>query len=193
MGLDLTYESEEAKFTHRFSHADWATIDALRAHLPNEVAVCFDIPELGESVRISKLALKHAAYAIDSFLADNAQMLPATYQFKLERLPGPGSSADHFTTGGTSGLRLPNDPDHVYWIHAGLNELLLGKMAIGADGKGSVVEERDMRNETELMTESAGKVQFRRRAAKTTLRRALKHIAAFADKVVSEELTKMVG
>lgn len=193
MGLDFTYDADGAGFTHRFSHADWDTIEALRAHLPEQVGICFDVPELGESVRIKTAALKQSAVEIDHFLADNAQILPATYQFKLERFPVPGVPAGGFDTGGISGLRLPNDPDHYYGIRAGLNKLQLRKMAVGPDGKGVIVEERDMRNETELLTESAGKVQFRRRAAKTTLRRALRDIAAFADRVVSEEVTKVVG
>ena len=193
MGLDLTYDADGATFTHRFSHADWDTIEALRAHLPEQVGVCFDVPELGESVQIKTAVLKQPALDIDRFLADNAQLLPATYQFKLERFPVPGVPAGGFDTGGISGLRLPNDPDHFYWIQAGLNELRLKKMAVGPDGKGVIVEDRDMRNETELLTESAGKVQFRRRAAKTTLRRALREIAAFADSVRSDELTKVVG
>ncbi|MCC6580269.1 MAG: hypothetical protein IT440_07485 [Phycisphaeraceae bacterium] len=193
MGLDLTYDADGATFTHRFSHADWYMIEALRAHLPEQVGICFDVPELGELVRIKTAALKQSALEIDRFLAGNAQILPATYQFKLERFPVPGVPAGGFVIGGISGLHLPNDPDHVYCIDAGLNELRLKKMAVGAVGKGVIVDDRDMRNETELVTESAGKVQFRRRAAKTTLRRALREIAAYADCVASDELTKVVG
>ncbi len=193
MGLDLNYAADGADFTHRFSHTDWDTIEALRPHLPTEVHICFDVPELGEPVRVKSISLKDSALAIDRFLADNAQMLPATYQYKLERFLVPGWPAGGFDTGGISGLRLPNDPDHFYSLWGGLNKLLLKKMAVGSDGKGVIVEERDLRNETELLTENAGRVQFRRRAAKTTLRRALREIAAFADSVISVELTKIVG
>jgi hypothetical protein len=193
MGLDLTYDANGATFTHRFSQADWATIEALRAHLPKEVEVCFDVQEPGEAVRIKTAALKESAAAIDRFLADNAHLLPATYQFKLERFPVPGVPVGGFDTGGISGLRLPGDQDHFYWIQAGLNECVLKKMAVGLDGRGVIVEERDLRGESELLTESAGKVQFRRRAAKTTLRRALREIAAFADGVAAMEMTKIVG
>jgi hypothetical protein len=193
MGLDLTYDADGATFTHRFSHADWDTIEALRAHVPEQVAVCFDVGELGEPVQIKTAALKQSALDIDRFLADNAQLLPATYQFKLERFPVAGVPVGGFDTGGISGLRVPNEPDHRYWIDAGLNKLVVTKIAIGADGKGVIEEKRDMRNETELITDDAGKVQFRRRAAKTTLRRALRDIAAFADRAASEEVTKIVG
>ncbi len=78
-------------------------------------------------------------------------------------------------------------------ITSGLNVCELQKLGIGADGNGVVVEKRDLRGQTELMTEPAGLVQFRRRAAKTTLRRALREIAAFADSVTCVELTKIVG
>jgi hypothetical protein len=193
MGLDLTYDADGATFTHRFSHADWRTIEALRAHLPEQVAVCFDVQELGDPVRVKTTALTHSALDMDRFLADNAQLLPATYQFKLERIPVPGMMVGGFDTGGISGLLVPNEPEHRYWIDAGLNKLIVTKVAVGADGRSVVVEKRDMRNETELITEDAGKVQFRRRAAKTTLRRALRDIAAFTDRVASEEVTKTVG
>src|SRR5262245_11438969 len=123
MGLDLTYDADGVTFTHRFSPTDWDTIEALRAHLPNEVGLCFDVAELGEPVRITTSALKESALAIDRFLVTNARVLPATYQFKLERFPVPGVPAGGFRTGGISGLRLPNDLDHFYWIEAGLNEL----------------------------------------------------------------------
>jgi hypothetical protein len=193
MGLDLTYDADGVIFTHRFSRADWQTIEALRSHRPAEVGTCFDVPELGRSVQIGTAALKDAALAVDRFLSENAHLLPASYQFRLERFPVPGMPAGEFDTGGFSGLRLPNDPDHVYSIQAGLNELVLKKTARGADGWGVTVEVRDLRGESELVTENAGRVQFRRRAAKTTLRRALREIAAFADCVVSEKLTKVVG
>jgi hypothetical protein len=193
MGLDLTYNSGDSTFTCRFSHADWETIEALRAYLPSEVEVCFDVKEFGEPVPIKSAALKESALALDRFLADNKHLLPATYQFKLERYPISGIPGERFETGFRSGLRVPNDPGHWYGIQAGLNRLVLTKMAIGPDGKGVIVEERDLRNEKELVTEDAGRIQFRRRAAKTTLRRTLREIAAFADKVSSDDVTKIVG
>jgi hypothetical protein len=193
VGLDLTYRTEGASFGHRFSHADWAAIEALRAHLPADVAVCFDTPDFGAPVRIKTVALKQSTLALDRFLGDNAQLLPATYQFKLERFPVPGVPAGDFDTGGISGLQLPGDPDHFYRLSAGLNECVLKKMGCGSDGRGVIVEERDLRGCTELPTENAGIIQIRRRAAKTTLRRALRDIAAFAERVSSPELTKIVG
>lgn len=193
MGLDLTYDADGVTFTHRFSHADWDTIEALRAHLPGQVGVCFDVPELGASVQIKTAALKQSALEIDLFLADNAKLLPATYQYKLERFPVPGVPVGGFNTGGAGGIRLAHDPDHFYYIEAGLNHLRLIKQAAGPDGKGVVVEDRDIRNEKELLTETYGKIQFRRRAAKTTLRRALRDITAFTDRVASDELTKVIG
>jgi hypothetical protein len=193
MGLDLTYDADGAAFTHRFSHADWDSIESLQAHLSDQIGICFGISELGQSVRIKTAVLKQSALEIDRFLADNTHLLPATHQFKLERFPVSGVPSGGFVTGGISGLRLPDDIDHVYWIDAGLNRLVMTKVAVGFDGKGIIVEARDMRNEIELITADAGRVQFRRRAVKTTLRRALRKIAAFADRIGSEEVTKTIG
>jgi hypothetical protein len=192
MGLDLTYDADGATFTQKFSQSEWAEIEALRAHLPDEIGVCFYVQELGESVRIKTIALKESAVAIDQFLAKNAQLLPATYEYKLGHIMD-GTPMRFFNGGGFSGLRLPGDPDHWYSIRTGLNECTLTKMKKGPDGKGVLVEKRDLRGETELLTENFGKVQFRRRAAKTTLRLALREIAAFAERIDSAELTKTVG
>lgn len=193
MGLDLTYDADGTAFTHRFSHADWDTIDAMRAHLPNEIDICFEVPELGTPVRIKAADLRESARMIDRYLSENVNLLPATYQFKLERFPVPGVPTGGFDTGGISALRLPDDPHHFYTLWSGLNKCKLDKIAMGADGTGKIVEERDLRGETVLITENAGKVTLRRRAAKTTLRLALREIVAFADRIGSVELTKVVG
>ena len=193
MGLDLTYDADGTRFTRRFSPADWDTIEVLTQHLPKEIAICFDVPNFGEPVRIQTAALREAAHFLDSFLAENTHLLPATYQFKLERFPVPGVPPGGFETGGISGLRLPGDTVHFYAITSGLNVCELQKMGIAADGNGAILEKRDLRAHTELMTENAGLVKFRRRAAKPTLRRALREIAAFTDSVTCVELTKIVG
>ena len=46
MGLDLTYDLDGATFTHRFSHADWDTIEALRA--PRGAVSAFGLQPAGE-------------------------------------------------------------------------------------------------------------------------------------------------
>jgi hypothetical protein len=193
MGVDLNYSAVGASFTHRFSHADWSTIDALRTHLPSEIAVVFDVLELGLAVEIETAALKESSLAIERFLGEHSQLLPATYQYKMERFPVPGVPAGGFDTGGFSGLQLPGDPHHFYSINAGLDKCVLEKMAIGSDGRGVIVEKRDLRGETELITENAGRILIRRRAAKSTLRRALREIATFAGGVASAKLMKIIG
>ena len=70
---------------------------------------------------IATPSLRRSASAIDQFLAANAHVLPATYQFKLERFPVAGVPQGSFGSGGSSGFRLPGDADHWYMIKAGLN------------------------------------------------------------------------
>ena len=74
---------------------------------------------------IATPSLRRSASAIDEFLAANAHVLPATYQFKLERFPVAGVPQGSFGSGGSSGFRLPGDADHWYMIKAGLNECTL--------------------------------------------------------------------
>lgn len=192
MGLDLIYDADGTVLTHRFSQADWETISALRSHLPTEIDICFGVEDFGEPVRIRRGALKESASAIDRFLAANADLLPATYQFKLERHPVEGVPPGGFSSGGLGGIRLPNDADHVYSLWSGLNKLTLKKTAIGLDGNGEDVEERDLRGETEIVTESCGTIRFRRRAERTTLRRALRDIAVFAEDVTARRVAKTI-
>ena len=70
---------------------------------------------------IATPSLRRLASAIDQFLAANAHVLPATYQFKLERFPVAGVPPGGFGSDGFSGFRLPGDADHWYMIKAGLN------------------------------------------------------------------------
>jgi hypothetical protein len=70
---------------------------------------------------IATPSLRRSASAIDQFLAANALVLPATYQFKLERFPVAGVPPGGFGSDGFSGFRLPGDADHWYMIKAGLN------------------------------------------------------------------------
>lgn len=80
-----------------------------------------------------------------------------------------------------------------YAIWAGLNECRLDKMAVRPDGTGEVVERRDLRGATELMTANCGRVRIRKRKAKTQLRKRLAEVRAFLESVPGGEVTKVLG
>jgi hypothetical protein len=196
MGLDLIYKAGERDFSIRFSMADWQTIEALKQHLPAAVSACFEVEALGEPVRVPLAALRQSTDEIDAFLAEHPEMLPYTYQFKAEYMQVGDqrlSFGGGFDTGGMSGFQLPGDGNHWYTIWAGLNELRLEKMAKMPDGSGKVVERRDLRGEKELMTSNSGRVEFRKRRAKTSLRQGLRQIRSFLADRTESEIIKIVS
>jgi hypothetical protein len=199
MGLDLLYLCGDREFSIRFSIADWETIEELRCHVPDAVAVMVDVPNLGEEVTVPLDALRQAVEEIDSLLRDRPELLPYTYQFKCEYIRvGPAEHhqyirKDRFDTGGLSGFRLPGDDEHRYAIFAGLNKLELTKMAVQPDGTGKIVEVRDIRGLRELQTADHGLMQFRRRRAKSSLRRGLGEIREFLSSVGGPDVVKVVS
>lgn len=195
MGLDLTYQADGQEFGIRFSHADWDCIGQLKVHLPDAIADCFEVANLGEPVVVARNSLCRAIEEIDALLKDRPDLLPFTYQYKPEYLQCGTNRLNiefDFDTGG-SGIQMPGDEEGRYMIWAGLNELLLKKFLSPPDGLGTVVEVRDLRGESELMTLNCGLIRFRKLRAKSSLRRGLKGMREFLSGIRADEVTKVVG
>ena len=167
MGLDLNYSCGDREFSIRLGKADWDTFDRLRGPLPEAVRDLVDVRQLGEETVLPLLRLRAALDQIDNYVRDHSDLLPYTYEFKCDYIPvGPPEEGkiwemDHFSSGGQSGFRLPGDELHCYCIWAGFDECRLEKMAIGPDGRGKIVEVRDIRGESEIQTANCGLVQIR--------------------------------
>lgn len=183
MGLDLIYRCQGRETTSRFPMADWDTLSRLREPLPGEVAAMADVPGFGEEEVVPLDELKDAIGRLDGYLRDHADLLPHTYEFRCEYiLAGPERyEGGGFSTGGMSGLQLPEDGDHRYAIRAGLDECRLDRMALLPDGTGRVVETRDLRGEEGFETVNCGRVRIRKRRAKSSLRAGLAKIREFLD------------
>jgi hypothetical protein len=194
MGLDLIYRCNGEEFIHRFSMSDWDTLDAVRQICPEAVAKMADVPELGAEVCVPLSDLNSAIEQIDGLLRDQPDLLPYTYQTAHEMSFNDGQTVRFgFSTGGIGGIRLPGDEDHWYFIRAGLNECRLEKMGMQPDGTVRVVEERDLRGERELQTANFGRIQIRRRRAKSTLRKGVAEIRGFlAKQPEGAEVSKVV-
>lgn len=196
MGIDLKYRADDREFGIRFSHADWDTIEHLKAYLPAAVADCFEVANLGEPVVVALAALCSSIEQIDTLLKDRPDLLPLTYQFKPEYLQCGTNRLDikfDFGTGGQSGIQLPGDEEHSYSIWAGLNELRLEKLLFPPGEWGKVVDVRDLRGESELMTSNCGLIRFRKRRAKSGLRRGLKEMGEFLSGIRATKVTKILG
>jgi hypothetical protein len=192
MGQDLTYQAGNDKYEYRISRADWELTQSLREYLPDEVDALFTVAELGDEVSVSTSVLRTAVEKVLVFLAENKKVLPYTYQFKLEIPPDPRMGTG-FGTGGMSGIRMTGDEEHYYYIKAGLNICRLEKLGIGPDGRGIVVEKRDIRDEKELSTSNLGRIQIRRTRAKADLVKELPEIQRFLQQVTSAEVIKSVN
>ena len=192
MGQDLTYRCDDAVYEYRISHADWELIQSLRGHLPDEIEALFVVPSVGGPVRVPTPTLRSALDAVMAFIAGNKDVLPYTYQFKVETPPDPRMTPG-FGTGGMSGIRLPGDADRSYTLRAGLNECRLEKLAVDPDGRPYYELERDLRGERELPTSNLGKIAIRRTRAKADLVRALPKIQQFLRGINSPDVSKCVG
>ena len=192
MGQDLTYQADDAIYEYRISRADWHLIQALREHLPEEVEALFIVPAMGEPLHVATTVLRSAADTVLAFVTRSRDVLPYTYQFKLE-FPSDPRMTPGFSTGGMSGMRLPGDSEHYYAIRAGLNECRLEKWGIGPDGRGCKIDERDLRGEREFLSANMGNITIRRTRAKADLVKALSEIQRFLQRVSSLEVVKSVG
>ena len=191
MGIDLTYKAGEKEFCIRLSMSDWQTIAEVNRHLPAAVATCFEVPDFGQPAVIPRATLRDSAAQIETLLVEHPELLPHTYQYKLEFMQQGDKRIVlpfNFDTGGVSGVRLPGDDQHWYSILAGLNKLLLEKRTTN-----EVVEVRDLRGESELSTANMGCIQFRKRRAKTNLRKCLGEILAFLNTIDECQVTKVLG
>jgi hypothetical protein len=154
------------------------------------------VKEFGEPKTVSLATLRTSIEQIDGLLRDHPDLLPHRYQFKFEYFEDNGFRwipfGGEFDTGAISGLR-PSGDEHVYVIRAGLNELTLTKCAILPDGRGTPVERRDIRGENKLLTTNCGIVRFRRRRAKSSLRRGLREIREFLATLNVPDVIKIVG
>ena len=150
-----------------------------------------DVPDTEESVPVKVPALNSAVLQIQSIMRSNKELLPCTYQFARELHPSP-LNCGVYSTGGNSGIRVVGDDVHYYSLHAGFDECVLTKMAVKR-GRGVVVETKDIRGTTELMTSNMGKISIRKSRARTDVTKLLKDLVAFLETVDQKTIQKTFG
>ena len=155
VGQDLRYIAGDSEIERRITLADWKLIDELQKHLPDETETVFMVPDLGEDVVESVENLREAAAKLTEFIDNHADVLPYTYAYRCERIPGYPGVAVGYSSGGLSGIRLPGDADHFYFLRAGLDECSLERWGVSADGKGFPIDRQDLRQQ-EQKPPSAG-------------------------------------
>jgi hypothetical protein len=192
MGSDLSFKVGQKTFSRRISHSVWDTLKTLRAIAPKEVSILLDVPDAEDTV-VEKVAdLRSAVDVLTQVLRERKELLPATYEAAKSEHPMP-FNAGVFSTGATGGIRLIGDDTHVYVLHTGFDKCLLERMVIRADGTGLVVERRDIRGETELLTQNWGRISIREVRARTDATRLLGGLRKFLKTLDSEEVEKSYG
>ena len=186
MGMDLTFSVATRSFSRRISRADWELLNTLRAFAPSEVALLCDVPDLGATVEVVGADLLRACEILLRVMEANAKVMPHTYQFSRE------PHIKMFSTGGTSGLRFPGDHKYFYFLHAGFNECILQRWGVKR-GLGVMLETRDIRDLSELVTSNMGTIRIRKTRAKTDLKRMLVELKAFLSVLDVPMITKCFG
>jgi hypothetical protein len=196
MGIDLVYVGDGRESRTRFSMAEWDTLQQVEPLLPEAMATVVGDAELGETVSVPLNGLRAAIAQVIGLLSSQGNLLPFTYTFKAEYLLLNGQRFpfdDEFVTGMRSGLELPGDPGHRYAIHAGLDECWLTKLAVGPDGRGRVVERRDLRSDQEIHTVTCGRIRIQKRRDHAGLRAEFAKISEFLESLAGPEVTRIVG
>jgi hypothetical protein len=192
MGLDLVYSSGRAKRSIRFTDAEWACIDRLRAVAQAPVDTLFNVPDFGRAVPVPAEELAGAVDAVLQLLRDRPDVQPATYQWRAEFLPGSTQPDGTWNGGAMSGLRLPGDRDHFYMLRVGPDQCELEKMAVGEDGRGVSVGREDLRGRDHVQTETVGRVDLRRRTAGAGLRKKLDEPRGFFAGLRGQRVSKVL-
>src|ERR1700722_12854576 len=91
MGIDLTYEAGGNRFDIRFPPSDWHTIEKLREHLPDAISTCFDTSEFGEGAPVELEKLRASVAELLSLLETRSDLLPYSYQFKVDYFERDGT------------------------------------------------------------------------------------------------------
>jgi hypothetical protein len=179
MALDLVYCSGDAEYSVRFTDAEWACIERYRTVAPDSIDTLFNTDAFGQPVPVLADELAEATAALLGLLKERPDLQPMAYQMRNERLPNSDQPDRTWQGGAVSGLRLPVDPDHFYMIRVGANTCQLTKVAVGPDGRGIILGTEDLRGQTQIQTETVGRVDFRARPAGAGLRKRLVAMGEF--------------
>jgi hypothetical protein len=186
MGMDLTFRAGKRSFSRRISRADWELLKTLRTFASSEVALLCDVPDMDTTLYVVRAELLTACAHLLRVIQENTKSLPHTYQFSRE------PHIKMFSTGGKSGLQFPGDDKYFYSVQAGFNECTLERWGVKR-GLGVMLETRDIRDLSELVTSNMGTIRIRKTRAKTDVKRMLVDLVVFLNELDAQEITKCMG
>lgn len=195
MGVVVEYfcgKGGKDRFIWKPSSADWDTISALKRRLLPEMKALFGVEELGERTRTPTEEMRRAVRAALELIEKEPEALPKLFEFKLGKELMPGIKPE-FTPGSMSGLRLPNDEGHFCTIEAGLEVCRLEQHGVGADGRGELIGEADLREVEAFETTNLGVIEIRSRPAGLAIKKDFRAIEKYLKGCTGNVVTRVLA
>jgi hypothetical protein len=188
MGLDLSYVTQKDRIDVRPSKTDWDILMYMGKSYPEQVELVCGVDDFGSPRQESRHALLEAIEVIMYRLDAEADKLPYVYVYRFVGGILDGQSG----SGMTSGLQIGRDGFY-YSIQGGLAECWMIKQAVGADGRGTDVERRDVRDVRSIHTDNLGEIVITRKKKASTLKEILQQLKNFLARSSDESVTKIMG
>jgi hypothetical protein len=159
--------------------------------LPGEVAVVCHNGTARRPAKATRDELVTAARVVLARLDADPGLL---FRYTVTDEAEAKSTAGHFSRGGGfSGIRFADTPpERSYAVKCGPGHCDLEEIAIGADGRGSVVTITDLRPHPAVETANMGVLKLHRRASKTKLRTELVALLAALEGWVAGPVEKVL-
>jgi hypothetical protein len=191
--MRVVYRSGDAEHVHETDSAGGRILGIIARVLPREVAAIAHNGTRRHPVKTSRDELMSALPAVLARIEADPGLLLG-YAVSVEA-HGDQSPVGSFARGsGLSGIRLPDAPsDRVYALWCGPGRCDLEELAIGADGRGTVVGVADVRGGNELRTENMGRIRIHRRPLRTRIVQELGRMLAAVRGWPPGEVCKFAG
>jgi hypothetical protein len=188
MALDLSYIAADDQLNLRLSQVDWDTFKLLGKSCPNEIEILTGVEDFGEPRAEKRAELLRAVQVVSETLANESDAIPYTYGYSFVGGMFDGDSG----SGGTGGIQIGGD-GFFYYIEGGVGQCVLEKHGIGPDGKGVVIERKDVRHLKSLKTDNLGEIKIWRKKKANRLEKSLTELKKFLLRNPDETITKILG
>jgi hypothetical protein len=188
MGLDLSFQTADEELSIRLSNTDWQIFGMLGKGYRMEVDAIAGVDDFGEPRIVGRLDLLHAVEVMLGRMESETDLIPYVYGHTIRE----GLAAGVSGTGTIGGIRIGGD-GFSYALIGGLGRCILEKWGAGPDGKGILIEKRDIRQEKSIKSDNYGTIEITRKKKSTSLKKALVELKEFLTRHQEETVTKILG
>lgn len=190
MALDMTYTSGEHAQSIRLTDVEWECINRLIEVDRTAVGTLFHVRDFGEPIQADRQELIIATDSILALLRTRKDLMPTTYEMRVEFYSKELGPDGHWCGGGRGGLRIAGDTEHAYSLWVGAEKCEIEKIGIGPDGRGVVVGREDLRDRGHIDTENCGRIDFRRKVGGSGLKKKLTALREFLVGLSEKQVSK---